>query len=319
MGRRPAFRTRAVSGVLRPRCVPPGGTIGIAAPAGVVDPERLAAGEASLRAAGFATRRRDDLLDRHGYLAGDDARRAAELMELVEAPDVDAIVCARGGYGSHRIMTRLDARRVRAAAKPLVGYSDVTTLLLWQRRCAGLLGFHGPMLERDEGMDPAGLEALVALLTRSEPCEVVLAGSAGYGGRAEGPLVGGNLATLVASLGTPWEIETEGAILVFEEVGERPYRIDRMLQQLLAAGKLETIAGLGVGHLVDCEAVRPDSPSALEVILELALALGVPVVSGLPTGHAAPNLPWPVGANAVIDGAAARIEVREPVLDGARG
>ena len=315
MGRRPEMRTRAAPASLRrPRRVPPGGTIGIAAPASVVDPERLAAGEASLRAAGFKTRRRDDLLDRHGYLAGDDVRRAAELMQLVDDPEVHAIVCARGGYGSHRIMARLDAGRVRAAAKPLVGYSDVTTLLLWQRRCAGLLGFHGPMLERDEGMDAAGLAALVELLTRGEASPAVLVGTAGYGGRAEGPLVGGNLTTLVASLGTPWEIETEGALLVFEEVGERPYRIDRMLQQLLAAGKLECIAGLGVGHLVACEPARLPSPSALDVILELALGLGVPVVTGLPTGHAAPNLPWPVGALGAIDGALARIEVLEPVI-----
>lgn len=315
MGRAPALRSRPAPGELRlPRRVAPGATIGIAAPAGAVDPVRLAAGEASLRAAGFEVRRRDDLLDRSGYLAGADERRAAELMELVDDPGVAAIVCARGGYGSHRIMARLDAARVRAAAKPLIGYSDVTTLLLWQRRCAGLLGVHGPMLERDEGMDAAGLAALVALLAGEAPPPLV--GSAGYGGRAEGPLVGGNLTTLVASLGTPWEIETDGAIVVFEEVGERPYRIDRMLQQLLAAGKLARIAGLGVGHLVGCEPARPDSPEALDVILEVALALGVPVVTGLPTGHASPNLPWPVGARAVIDGGEARIEVRARVVSG---
>lgn len=313
MPRRPVLRSRPASAGLRiPRRVVAGATVGIAAPAGAVDPERLAAGEASLRAAGFIVRRRDDLLARSGYLAGADERRAAELMELIEDPAVAAIVCARGGYGSHRIMARLDAARVRAAAKPLIGYSDVTTLLLWQRRCAGLVGMHGPMLERDDGMDAAGLEALVALLAGETPPP--LAGSAGYGGRADGPLVGGNLTTLVASLGTPWEIETDGAILVFEEVGERPYRIDRMLQQLLAAGKLARIVGLGVGHLVDCEPARPDSPSALDVILEVALGLGVPVVTGLPTGHAAPNLPWPVGARAVIDGGEARIAVQAQVV-----
>jgi muramoyltetrapeptide carboxypeptidase len=299
----------------RPRRLPRGGTIGIAAPAGAVDAERLAAGEASLRKAGFATRRRDDLLDRHGYLAGDDARRAAELMELVEDPSIDAIFCARGGYGSHRIMTRLDATRVRAAAKPLVGYSDVTTLLLWQQRRAGLVGFHGPMLERDGGMDPAGLDALVGVLTGTMTTPPPLEGSSGFGARVEGTLVGGNLTTLLASLGTPWEIDTRGAILVFEEVGERPYRIDRMLQQLLAAGKLEGVVGIGVGHLVDCEPARPDSPSALDVILELAQGLGLPIVTGLPTGHAAPNLPWPVGVRGVLDGAHARLAVLDSCID----
>ncbi|HUT77988.1 MAG TPA: LD-carboxypeptidase, partial [Polyangia bacterium] len=233
-----------------PKAVPRGGIIGLAAPAGAVEFARLAAGEASLRAAGFTVRRRDDLVSRHGYLAGDDARRADEFMELVEDPGVHAIVCVRGGYGSHRIMARLDATRVRRAAKPLVGYSDVTTLLLWQLRCAGLVGFHGPMLERDGGMDPSGLEALAGLLTGTGSLPLRLQGSAGRGGRAEGLLIGGNLATLVASLGTPWEIETRGGILVLEDVGERPYRIDRMLQQLRAAGKLEGLEGVGVGHFV---------------------------------------------------------------------
>lgn len=290
-----------------PRRVPRGGCFGVAAPAGAVDATRLAAGEASLRAAGFAVRRRDDLLARHGYLAGDDARRAGELRELVADASVDAVICARGGYGSHRIVARLDAAAVRAAAKPLVGYSDVTTLLLWQLRAAGLAGIHGPMLERDGGMDPEGLEALVALLCGVAP-PPVLAGTSAAGGRAEGRLVGGNLTTLVASLGTPWEIDTRDAILLFEEVGERPYRIDRMLQQLLAAGKLDGLAGIGVGHLVDCEPARNDSPPALDVILEVTLGLGVPVLTGLPFGHAAPNLPWVVGARATLDGGSGRVE-----------
>lgn len=315
MGPAPAMGVRARSPGLRlPKALPRGGTIGLAAPAGAVDPERLESGEASLRAAGFAIRRRDDLVSRHGHLAGDDARRAAELMELVEDPAVHAIVCVRGGYGSHRIMARLDAARVRRAAKPLVGYSDVTTLLLWQRRCAGLVGFHGPMLERAGGMDPAGLEALVGLLTGTGRLPLRLQGAEGMGGRAEGALVGGNLATLVASLGTPWEIETRGCILLLEDVGERPYRIDRMLQQLLAAEKLEGLAGLGVGHFVDCEPAKEGYPSAHDVILELAAGLDVPVVTGLPTGHDAPNLPWPVGVRAAIDGAQACIEVLEPAV-----
>lgn len=297
-----------------PRAVRPGGTIGIAAPAGAVDPDRLAAGEASLRSAGFEVRRREDLVVRHGHLAGDDARRAAELTELVSDPSVDAIVCARGGYGSHRIMARLDAALFRRAAKPLVGYSDVTTLLLWQRRCAGLVGIHGPMLERESGMDPEGLVALVGILTGSGRRPHVLEGVMGEGGRAEGPIVGGNLATLVASLGTPWEIETEGSILVFEDVGERPYRIDRMLQQLLAAGKLEGLRGVGVGHLVDCEPAKQGYPSALDVILEVVSTLGVPVVAGLPTGHATPNLPWPFGVRATLDAREATLEILDPMV-----
>jgi len=137
-----------VPSLRRPHAIRKGATIGIAAPAGPIDDVRLEAGEAMLRKLGFEVRRRADVGAQQGYLAGDDARRAAEFMELVNDPEVDAIVCARGGYGAHRIISMLDAQAVRRAAKPLVGYSDVTTLLLWQRRCAGLMGIHGPMLDR---------------------------------------------------------------------------------------------------------------------------------------------------------------------------
>src|SRR5262245_57344827 len=117
----------------RPRAIRPGGRIALVAPAGPLDPERFAANRLTLERLGFETVARDDILSRDGYLAGSDERRAREFMEFVRDPDVDAIVCARGGYGCHRIVDRLDAAAVRAAAKPLVGYSDITTLLLWQR------------------------------------------------------------------------------------------------------------------------------------------------------------------------------------------
>jgi muramoyltetrapeptide carboxypeptidase len=304
-----------------PRRLRPGGTIGIAAPAGPIDEARLVAGVAMLEAAGFKTLRRDDVCARRGYLAGDDARRAAELMQLVEDPRVEAIVCARGGFGSQRILARLDARRVRAAAKPLVGFSDVTTLHLWLRRRAGLASFHGPMLERGGGLEAHELAALVAALTGEGRLPVALAGEAGFGGSAEGRLVGGNLTLLAASLGTPWEIDTRGAILLFEEVHEAPYRIDRLLGQLGAAGKLARLAGVGVGGLVGCEAeprgIDPAlhgavaGPSAREVVEEALRPLGVPVAFGLPFGHGRPNLVWPLGVRARLDGRRATLHILE--------
>jgi len=292
----------APAGALRrPRALPRGGTIGLVAPAGPFDADRLEAGEALLRAAGFRTAHAPGLLARKGYLAGDDASRAAALMALVDDPDVDAILCVRGGYGCHRIVPLLDAARVRAAAKPLVGYSDVTTLLLWQRRCAGLAGFHGPMLERGGDQEPAVLAALLAALTGEDPVPTHLPGEAVVAGAAEGALVGGSLATLVASLGTPWEIDTRGAILLFEEVNEFPYRIDRLLQQLAAAGKLAVAAGFGVGHLVDCAHARYPEPTAREVIREILAPFGRPIVFELPFGHGASNFPWPVGVRGRIE------------------
>jgi muramoyltetrapeptide carboxypeptidase len=280
--------------------VRPGALIGIAAPGFAVARARLEAGVARLESAGYRVRWRDDLLSSQGYLAGSDERRAAELMELVDDPEVAAIVCARGGYGAHRIMSRLDARRVQAAAKPLVGFSDVTTLLLWQLRCAGLTGFHGPMFDRDGGPSDPELERLVrALAGDALP---PLTGSGRAGGRAEGRLVGGSLTLLAASLGTPWEVDTRGALLVFEEIGEKPYALDRDLQHLAAAGKLEQATGFGVGSLLGCEDPKRATPTADDVVMEILGPLGKPVVTGLPFGHENPNLIWPVGVRAALDG-----------------
>jgi muramoyltetrapeptide carboxypeptidase len=301
-----------VPALVKPRALRPGGTVGIAAPAAAVDPERLAAGEERWRKAGFRVLRREGVLARRRYLAGDDGRRAGELMALVEDPAVDAIVCARGGYGSHRIVDRLDAARVRAARKPLVGFSDVTTLLLWQRHCAGLVGFHGPMLDRGAELQDDELAALVEALAGAGPLPVVRRGHEGGGGRpVEGRLVGGSLTLVAASLGTPWEIDTRGAILLLEDVSERPYRLDRMLEQLRHAGKLGRAAGVGLGRFVRCD--EPGGGvTAGEVLREAVEAAGVPWVDGLPFGHGAPNLPWPVGVRARLDAGRAELHILEP-------
>lgn len=293
----------------KPRALRPGATVGVAAPGGPVDPELVAAGAAMWEAAGFRIYRREDLTERRGYLAGDDARRAAELMQFVRAPDIDAIVCARGGYGCDRILDRLDAQAFRKAAKPLVGYSDVTALLLWQRRCAGLAGFHGPMLEHGGEQPPDVLAGLLGQLTgASEPPR--LTGTGRGGGRAEGRLAGGSLTLVAASLGTPWEIETEGAILLLEEVGERPYRVDRMLQQLRAAGKLAGLAGIGFGDLSTCVDDRYETRIG-EVVAEVVAPLGVPCVTELPFGHVRENAAWPVGGRATLDGSTGELTVLE--------
>jgi muramoyltetrapeptide carboxypeptidase len=292
----------------KPRALPRGGTIGVAAPASAVDPEALAAGEKRWREAGFTVVRRDDLLAKRRYLAGDDARRAAELADLWNDPRIDAIVCARGGYGCHRITDRLDARAAREAAKPLVGYSDVTTLLLWQWRFAGLASLHGPMLERALGDDEFG--ALVETLTGTERLPVERPGTGGSGAAVEGPLVGGSLSLVAASLGTPWAIDASGAILLLEDRGERPYRIDRLLEQLRCGGVFERVAGVGFGHFEGCD--EPDgSITAREILREAVEALGVPWVEGLPFGHGAPNLVWPFGVRARLDGDRATLQILE--------
>ncbi len=298
--------------LLKARAISPGARIGIAAPAGPVDPDTLCAGEEVWRRAGFETCRRDDIVARDGYLAGDDARRADELMELWRDPSVDAIVCARGGYGSPRILARLDPGVAREARKPLVGYSDITGLLLWQRRCAGLVGFHGPMLERGADVDDEMHDTLVATLQgeRSD-AQNLLTGVPRLPGRGEGRLVGGNLVLCVASLGTPWEIDTRGAILLIEEVGERPYRVDRMLAQLRDAGKLDGLVGVGLGDVATCSDEIFPEPGAVAVVEEAARRAGVPLVSDLPFGHCARNSTFGLGVRATIDGAGGEIRMLE--------
>jgi len=292
------------------RALRSGGRIGIAAPAGPVDPERLAVGEELVRKAGFEVVRRDDLTDAAGYLAGSDERRAGELMALVADPEVDAVICARGGYGCHRVVPHLDAQVFRKAAKPLIGYSDITTLLLWQRRCAGLVGFHGPMLERADARASQGAQAWVRALMGTGALPH-LEGKPVVGGWAEGRLTGGSLSLVVASLGTPWEIDTRDAILLLEEVNEAPFRIDRMLQQLHAAGKLATLVGVGIGALVDCSDARYPEPAAEQVIEEMLAPLEVPLLMGLPFGDCENNQAWPLGARAAIDGARGELELLE--------
>jgi len=180
-----------VTALLRPRAISEGATLGIAAPGFAIDARCVEEGAAWLRSAGFRVKYAPGLLARQGYLAGDDGRRARELLGLLADPEVDAVVCARGGYGCQRILPRLDAALFRAARKPLLGYSDVTVLHLWQLRHAGLVGFHGPMLENG-GWSALETEAVRAALA-GVAGEVVLAGEGRFGGRGEGRLVGGSL------------------------------------------------------------------------------------------------------------------------------
>jgi muramoyltetrapeptide carboxypeptidase len=297
--------------LIKPRALPRGGTIGIAAPGSPIDADKLEAGAALWREAGFRVVHREDVVAREGYLAGDDDRRAAELIELVEDESVDAIVCARGGYGCDRILDRLDPAAFRRARKPLAGYSDITALLLWQQRRAGLAGFHGPMIESGAETDRASLEGLAAQLTGEVSVPIALQGRGAGGGSAQGRLVGGNLILVAASLGTSWEIQTQGAILLLEEVGELPYRVDRLLQQLRGAGKLAPLAGVGVGDFSRCTDDRYPDFGVERVLEEVFAPLGVPVVYDLPFGHTQRNAAWPFAGRATLDGDLGVLQILE--------
>jgi muramoyltetrapeptide carboxypeptidase len=302
--------------LLLPRALARGTSVGVCAPSGPVNAECVAAGIAWLESEGFAVRAGRHLHERRGYLAGDDRSRAADLLELVADPEVGAIVLARGGYGLPRLLDALDPRPFRRGRKAIVGYSDATALLLWLRRRAGLASVHGPMLERSD-VSPQARARLLELLRGGPAGAAALAGSSLAGGRAEGPLVGGNLKMLCASLGTPWEIDTRGAILFLEEVNEQPYAIDRMLVQLRSAGKLAAAAGVAVGALVGCESERYPEVAACDVLRELLPgSVSGPVVIGLPFGHVADNRALGLGVAAVLDGRRGTLSLRGPVVEG---
>lgn len=298
-----------------PPPVEPGDVVAGVAPAGPPDPERVERGVARLAGWGLEVRLGAHAFagDAWGFLAADDAARAADLRDAVADPVVAGIVCLRGGWGCQRLLDRLDWAAVAARPKPLVGFSDVTALHVGWRQRAGLVSLHGPSLAADdERLGEAGAASLRAALF-GEP-DRRLAGRPLRPGRAAGPLAGGNLTVLASLCGTPWQLDAAGAVVLLEDVGERPYRLDRCLTQLRQAGALDGAAGLAVGGLVGCEEDREGvaSASALEVVAGHAAELALPTVAGLPLGHGAGPRTVPLGAGAVVDGDAGALEIGPP-------
>ncbi len=268
----------------------------VIAPAGPVDPDRFKAGLEVLRGRlGLTPRMREDVGTATGYLAGDDARRLAEWQEAVADPEARAIWCARGGYGSMHLLPRIDPAPLLARPRWLVGFSDVTALHLALNQ-AGLATLHGPLVATLAQLPPAALDHLEALLLGWAGPGVELAGTATVRpGRAEGPLLGGTLALLAHLCGTPWQPRLRGAILFLEDVGERPYQLDRYLTQLRLAGALDGLAGVALGRFGGEE---PEA--AAETVRSLVRALEVPAIEGLSAGHQPANLAFPLGPPATL-------------------
>lgn len=286
------------------RPVGPGSIVDIVAPAGPFDQAAFDRGLAILRAAGLVPRHRPDIFARDRFLAGDDARRGDELRAAVEAPDSDLLWCARGGYGVTRLLEGLSLDRIRDAGKRLVGFSDITALhARWLS--AGLPSIHGPMIARLSLEPEAVVQRLLRLVLEGRAAP--LAGRSWVPGIAAGPLAGGNLALLASLCGTPFQPRFEGCIVFLEDIGERPYRLDRALVQCRQAGLFRGIVGLALGEFSGCE--EADGSSTSEGVLrEHATALGVPVLAGLPCGHGAINEALAFGVAARLDAEQGRLE-----------
>jgi muramoyltetrapeptide carboxypeptidase len=301
--------------LIKPPRLSKGDVVSIVAPASAPpDPAAIDRSVVALEKLGFVPKLGTHVRKRNGFLAGTDAERVADLMDAFVDPSVKAIVCLRGGYGTARLLPLLDYSLIRQNAKVLVGYSDITTLHCALLVRAGLVSFHGPMLNSEiAGNAPSfAIESLLRTVMKAEPVGGIRQGYEGpaplivRGGVAQGPLVGGNLSVLCTTLGTRFQPEFKGRILFLEDVGERPYRIDRMLTHLLNAGLLQQAAGVAVGLNKDCEdpkaADAGEYRQTLEDVLRERLeGLGVPVVAGLPFGHVPFNATLPVGIRATLD------------------
>ncbi len=274
--------------------VDPSRPVAVVAPCGIYDPSRLAAGLAIASAAGLELELLPDLLRPHRYLASPDDQRATQLLQALTDDRFGAVWIARGGYGLTRVLDRLDG--VELPHKPVIGFSDVTALFaaLHPRGLGPLV--HAPVVHSLPITDAESLGHLWDHLAgRPTP---PLVGHELAPGVAAGPLIGGNLCLLAALCGTPWQLDVRGAILVLEEIGEPPYRVDRMLQQLVSAGALDGVAAVAIGELTGCNVPEGADWTLEDVLMDHLAPLGVPVVGGLPIGHGTRNHAFTWGAPA---------------------
>jgi muramoyltetrapeptide carboxypeptidase len=276
-----------------------GDTIGLLAPAGPIrDHQAFADGCKLLESQGFRVFHANDILRADGYLAGSEERRTAEFCSLWADPEIKALLAVRGGYGLLRLLPHLDIALIRRTPKILVGFSDISILLNTVHAATGLVTFHGPNLCSLARADKTSTDRFFTTLTKREPqplkandLEILKPG------QAQGKLLGGNLTSLVHLLGTPHEIPWEGSLLFLEDVGEAPYRLDRMLTQLEQAGRLQGIKGLILGSFTDCG----DTELVWHRVLELLGDKEIPVWGNFPTGHGESNHMLPIGMEAEMD------------------
>jgi muramoyltetrapeptide carboxypeptidase len=301
---------------LRPACLHPGDVVRVIAPSGPVFADAFAAGAAVLSARYHLRYDPAVLFASDGFLAGPDDRRLANLIEALRDPEARAVFMGRGGHGLLRIASRLDLDLLRSHAKPIVGFSDGTVLLAQAAR-AGIAAIHGPVVTQLGRLPDEDKTALFALLETAEPQPLLSGLECLRPGTAHGPLLGGNLEVFSRLLGTPLLPDLDGAILFLEEVGERPYRIDRLLTHLELAGVFAAVSGVVVGELVACEEPpesRVTSPSAIEVVRERLGHLGIPVALGARIGHGARNLALPYGVHANLDAQAGTLVALEAAV-----
>ena len=305
----------------KPPALFPGCKVIVVSPASPADPARLERGCHELIRLGYKPRLETSGTDPVGYFSGSIDNRRTELVEALQVEDGGAAFCARGGYGSNYLLDVLDLRRL-SRPRILLGYSDITSLeiLLWQK--LGWVTFYGPMVAAgfDAGADVAGgydAQSFSRAMTQAESGWMLdLRGVSLNAGVAEGVLLGGCMTLVETSLGTPWELDTSGAILLLEDRGMKPYQVDRALMHLKQAGKLKNVHGIILGEFPESEPPIAGGPTVREVCQRILGELGVPLVWGAPVGHTSrPVLTLPLGVRARLRASGAgQLEILEPAV-----
>lgn len=295
----------------KPRALKFGDTIGLVAPASFASEDKIGKSIETIEEMGFKIKIGKSIYEKHGYLSGKDEIRAKDINEMFKDPDVDGIICLRGGYGTPRILDLLDYNIIKENPKVFVGYSDITALHIVFNQICDLITFHGPMVSSDmignfqefskKSLFKSIMENEVIGLIGNPPGEEVIKIN---GGVVEGTIIGGNLSLIADTIGTAYEIDTKGKILLIEEVGEEPYSIDRMLNQLRLSGKLEDAIGIILGDFNDCDPKRhyENSLSLKQVIEDYMKPLNKPCIYNFQSGHCNPIITLPLGINTRLDG-----------------
>lgn len=290
-----------------------GDTIGLVAPAGpIVNEAGFTAGVRLLRETGFEVKFAPGLThQREAYLAGTDTRRINEFRDLWADPEVKALLAARGGYGSLRIVSSLDMDLMRSQPKILIGFSDVTVLITAILKHAGLVTFHGPTLSTLARSDRETAETFFNTIT-GRPPELIKADGLEVlvPGQARGRLLGGNLTTLTSLMGTSYELPWEGAILFLEDVNEAPYRLDRTLTHLKEAGRLQGVAGVILGIFDECGDVELFWKRTIELFEDEH----IPIWANFPVGHGQANRILPLGIEVEMDSGTGALRFLEPCI-----
>lgn len=309
---------------IRPKRLKAGQTVGLIAPGSSISEEKLQKALSTIESLGLKAKYTPNILAKHGYLAGTDQQRLSDLHLMFSDKEVDAIWCIRGGYGCTRLLPKIDYKLIKKNPKILIGYSDITALIEAIHQKTGLVGFHGPVAVSEP--TDYSMEYLKKVLFEANPIiniknaeEHLHSTEKNYAikviqsGKAKGELIGGNLSLITAMLGTPFEPCVKNKLLFLEDIGEKPYRIDRMLTQLRQVVDLNKTAGIILGIFADCEG-KQNSLSLMETLEDRLGDLKVPVIYGMSFGHIDHQFTLPVGITAALDTKDASLQLLESAV-----